>query len=65
MKARAITVSLLLLLLAAGWFYRFEAITVDRGAAYLLNRWTGDVYLLVPGRIRKLDFHEPVPEEKQ
>ena len=55
----------LIILSLAGWFFRYDLVVVPAGGqgivgpAYLLNRWTGTVYIITPRSVRELAGERP------
>lgn len=44
--------------IAVGWACRFQMIPEANDGAYLLNRWTGQVYLINPDRVTALPYEQ-------
>jgi hypothetical protein len=65
MDRQRVTVFAIVVLLSLGWFFRYDFQVVATGGqgsaavAYMLNRWTGTVYLATPTLIRELPPERP------
>jgi hypothetical protein len=56
--ATEIKFAVLIAVAILGWFFRYDLQVItagDRaGVAYMLNRWTGNVFLVTPSQMREI-----------
>ncbi len=59
---RAVLAIIVAVLLAGGWFFRWEVVPVSSGdnaaRAYMLNRWTGAIYFLRHEEMREVKLEK-------
>lgn len=58
MTRQQIIISVAVAFLLLAWAFRFQTVTGGNTAAYLVNRWTGTVYRLIPHGIQQLKAEE-------
>lgn len=56
---RNIVLAVLLAIFACAWYFRHDFYVVQNGDragfAYMLNRWTGTIYVVTPSSVRQVD----------